>query len=61
MKFSRRFVSEDRERSLYEKHVAAPIFRKSITVMGEVSRAEILICGLGFYDLFINGKKITNV
>ncbi len=59
MQFSSKFVCEDRERSTYEKHVSAPIFRKSITIMGKVSRAEILICGLGFYDLFINGKKIT--
>ena len=59
MEFSKKFVSEDLERSTFLKHVAAPIFRKSFNVTGDIKRAEILICGLGFYDLFINGKKIT--
>lgn len=59
MKVSKRFVSECREYSTYEKHVNAPVFRKSFFLEGEEVRGEILICGLGFYDLFINGKKIT--
>lgn len=59
MEFSKKFVSECVERSTFCEHIAAPIFRKSFTVSKNVKRAEILISGLGFYDLFLNGKKIT--
>lgn len=59
MILSDKFVCEDRERSTYFKHVAAPIFRRSFTVSEPVKRAEISICGIGFYDLFVNGEKIT--
>ena len=59
MKFSRIFVSECLEKSSFKKHVANPIFRKSFELKKAVERAEITICGLGFYDLYVNGKKIT--
>ena len=59
MVFSNRFVSECRERSTYIHHVQAPLFRKSFSLKKGERRGEILICGLGFYDLFVNGKKIT--
>ena len=37
----------------------APLFRKSFNaVKGE--KAEITICGLGFFHLFINGKKVSD-
>ncbi len=37
----------------------APIFKKSFNaVKGE--KAEIIICGLGFFKLFINGKKVSD-
>ena len=49
MILSDKFVCEDRERSTYFKHVAAPIFRKSFTVPEHIKRAEISICGIGFY------------
>ncbi|MBQ2846867.1 MAG: family 78 glycoside hydrolase catalytic domain [Clostridia bacterium] len=36
----------------------APLFRKSFNAKkGE--KAEIIICGLGFFKLFINGKKVS--
>ncbi len=59
MEFSNKFVCEDMEYSTYEKNIPAPLFRKSFTLTGYVKSAGIIICGLGFYDLFINGKKIT--
>ncbi len=37
-----------------------PIFRKSFTVDGPVSRALVYICGLGHYELFLNGRKVGN-
>lgn len=37
----------------------APLFRKSFSaVKGE--KAEIIICGLGFFKLFINGRKVSD-
>ena len=59
MDFSNCFVSECREYSSYVQHVKAPVFRKSFVLKEGSQSGEILICGLGFYDLFINGKKIT--
>ena len=59
MTFSNQFVSECRERSSYIRHVQAPLFRKSFSLKKKEGKGEILICGLGFYDLFLNGKKIT--
>ena len=59
MNFSNRFVSECREYSTYVEHVSAPVFRKSFELTEGAVKGEILICGLGFYDLFINGEKIT--
>lgn len=59
MEFSKKFVCEDTRYSTYFENVPAPIFRKSFDVKDGVQSAKILICGLGFYDLFINGEKIT--
>lgn len=59
MKFSNIFVSECSEYSTYSCHVQAPVFRKSFLVGDGEKKGEISICGLGFYDLFVNGKKIT--
>ena len=57
--FSKKFVSEDLERTSFKKHVAAPIFRKSFQLDSRLKKAEITICGLGFYELFINGVRTT--
>ncbi len=59
MDFSMKFVSEDREFSNYEKYVPAPLFRKSFELSESPESAEIMICGLGMYDLFVNGSRIT--
>ncbi len=59
MRFSDKFVCECTEYSTYSKNIPAPLFRKSFTLEKAPENAEILICGLGFYDLFVNGQKIT--
>ena len=59
MDFSDRFVTAARDYTTYEKHVPSPYFRKSFRMAGKPKRAEVTVCGLGFYDLFVNGKKIT--
>ena len=37
-----------------------PMFRKDFTIRKEVKNASISICGLGHYELTINGDKIGN-
>ncbi len=59
MDFSKKFVCEGLEYSSFQKKVPAPLFRKSFFLEQMPDEAEILICGLGFYDLFVNGEKIT--
>lgn len=59
MDFSYRFVCASHEYNSYAKHVPAPCFRKSFTTDKSFRTAELIICGLGFYDLYINGHKIT--
>lgn len=36
----------------------APYFRKEFTLDGEVKKARASICGLGYHELSINGKKV---
>ena len=36
----------------------APYFRKEFTVTKAIKKATIYVCGLGFYELYINGEKI---
>ena len=59
MEFSTRFISAAREFNTFEKHVPAPYFRKSFRLDSKPESAEITVCGLGFYELFVNGRKIT--
>lgn len=59
MKFSNRFVCATKEYSTYENHVANPQFRKSFLVSDPSLCAELTICGLGYYTLFLNGEDIT--
>ena len=47
-----------KKNELYD-HVPAPYFRKSFSIDSLPESAEISICGLGFYRLYINGQDIT--
>ena len=40
--------------------LSARYFRKDFKVNREVKKATVYICGLGLYELYINGKKIGN-
>lgn len=57
--FSTDFIAATKEYSEYWSHVPAPYLRKTFIPKGEIENAKITICGLGFYELFINGKRIT--
>ena len=59
LEFSKKYVAAGIERSSYEKHVRSPLFRKSIMLEKQPQKAEILITGQGFYQLFVNGNDIT--
>ena len=53
-----RFINAGGERMTPEKHVPAPYFRRTFTASaGEA--AELLITGLGFYEVYMNGARIT--
>ena len=58
MNFPEKFYSASSEMNTYEKHIAAPFIRKTFDAVN-IKKAVIRVCGLGFYELFINGKKIT--
>src|SRR5262249_50194169 len=36
----------------------APLLRRAFNLSGKVKRARVYICGLGYYELHINGKRI---
>jgi len=58
MKFPNKFFRATDTFNTYEKHVNAPYIRKTFEI-AEIQKAVITISGLGFYDLWVNGKKIT--
>lgn len=53
------FVCAGEAYASYEKSVPAPIFRKSFIIDSLESQAELIVGATGFYDLFLNGEKIT--
>lgn len=59
MKFSKAFICANHEIEDFGKEVPAPTFRKKFILNDVAKRAEITICGLGFYELYVNGKDVT--
>jgi alpha-L-rhamnosidase len=41
-----------------KKRTIVPYFRKEISLKKKITRAYIFVCGLGQYELYINGEKI---
>lgn len=58
MKFPDRFFRASDTYNTYEKHVNAPYIRKTFE-LSEIKKAVITVSGLGFYDIWVNGTKIT--
>ncbi len=56
---NKHFIKATEDCCTFEKWVAAPLLRRSFNLPKVPGRAEISICGLGFYMLYINGKDIT--
>ncbi len=59
MKFSEKFIKASDKISTFEEFVPAPYFRKDFNLEFKPEKAEITICALGFYELYINGHNIT--
>lgn len=59
MYFSKKFVSATIEKTTVCKNVAAPYLRRDLIIDVIPEKAELTVCGLGFYELFVNGNKIT--
>lgn len=59
MEFPKSFICATLEYATTENEVPAPYLRKSFSLNAPVQKAELLICGLGFYELYLNGQEIT--
>lgn len=55
---SKKFISATNEYCTYEKPVSSPYFKRVFHTVSP-KKAELNICGLGFYELYINGVNIT--
>lgn len=53
------FVTAGQEYSTFENPVPAPLFRKSFVLERVPDKVPLMISGLGFYELFVNGWEIT--
>lgn len=56
---NRRFIKATEDYCTVEKNVAAPYMRRTFELDFIPERAKISICGLGFYELYINGANVT--
>ncbi len=56
---NKKFVCASYDLCSYDNPVPAPYLRRSFTLSSAVKRAELSICGLGFYRVYINGTDIT--
>ncbi len=59
MDFPLNFIKAGDKFTTVDEHVPAPFFRRTFTAEKEMDSAELIITGLGYYELFVNGKKIT--
>ena len=59
MRFEKSFIAATEEYSDYNKRVPAPYIRGSFNLKKCPKAAEITITALGFYDLYVNGTRIT--
>ncbi len=59
MDFPLNFIKAGDKFTTVEEHVPAPYFRRTFTADKEAASAELIITGLGYYELYVNGKKIT--
>ena len=58
MNYPEKFICASDDYTTLDKHIPAPYFRKVFVADSETS-AHILISARGFYELYLNGRKIT--
>lgn len=56
---NKNFIKASNKACSFGEHVPAPYLRRSFTLDFVPDKAEISICGLGFYVLYVNGTDIT--
>ncbi len=56
--FSTKFICATENFSTYSNPVPAPYVRKSFDLQN-FSNAKAVVCGLGFYEFYVNGTRIT--
>ena len=59
MLLSDKFICAGEEYSTMQRRIPAPLFQKDIALEQAITKAGITVCGLGFYELYLNGKNIT--
>lgn len=59
MLLSQKFRSFTRKTCRLNDWVAAPYVRRDFILEKLPQKAELTVCALGFYELYVNGKKIT--
>lgn len=59
MDFPINFISATQSHCTFEHYVPAPCLRKEFILNETPVSAQLVICGLGFYELYLNGEKIT--
>lgn len=57
--FSKKFICATKEYNTYDRHIPSPYFKKIFTLESKPSLATLTICACGFYELYVNGQKIT--
>jgi len=63
MDFPNSFIRAGKETCSLDHFVPAPYFRKTFAIkslkqLNSAAEASVVLCGLGFYELYINGKNI---
>lgn len=59
MEFPKNFIAATTEFCTFENYVPAPLMRRSFTLEHVPQAANIIITGLGFYELYVNGTKVS--
>ena len=59
MILSDKFICAGEKYASFRRKVHAPWFKKNVRLKDSVVKAEITVCGLGFYELFLDGNRIT--
>ena len=56
---SKKFICASSEYSTFTKFVPSPLFRKAFFILEKPLKCTVTVGTPGFYDVFINGQKIT--